>query len=212
VTLTLKHTRAPLRQQLDFLRASFRRLRQRKCWKACTYYGYGTIEITFNAHTQEWHPHLHILVNSDFIPKPAIKKAWESITRGSYIVDIRPVKSVAGVAEYITSYIAKPPPIETFDEPNLLIEYYQAIYYGRLMIQFGKKRPPLPARVDDGYPNDWLPKRTLNSVLADASRGDQASIAILAQVGRYLEPWGESDSDPPAYVGRVVQPRKYYAF
>lgn len=210
VTLTLKHTRAPLRQQLDFLRTSFRKLRQRRCWSRTAYYGYATIEITYNTAQHEWHPHLHILTYSDFLPKPQIKAAWSEITHGSYIIDIRPVKTADRVAEYITSYIAKPPPLETYNNDDLLVEYYQAIAGSRLLISFGKSRPPLPVKIEDGYPNDWQYAHSLSTVLIAYAAGDPAAVQIISQIGTIDEPYQPGDNhDPPPVVGAEPLIRRF---
>ncbi len=202
VTFTIKHTKAPLRHQLDFLRQSFRKLRQRKCWKSHAFYGYATIEITYNAQRHEWHPHLHILTRSEFLPYPQIKAAWRAITNGSYIIDIQEVTSPDDVAEYITKYIAKPPPFDTFDSDDLLVEYYQAIAHGRLLIQFGKLRPWMPDKVEDGYPDDWQYTQPLSSVLALASTGDLDAQNILDRIGMIDEPYDEdNERAPPPCVG-----------
>jgi hypothetical protein len=191
VTLTLKHTSAPLQHQLDFLRKSFRRLRARAFWKRRVQYGYAVIEITYNAERSEWHPHLHILTRSDFIPWKQLSTQWSEVTHGSHIVDVRLIRANRDVVDYVTTYIAKPPPIPAQESDALLIEYYQALHSSRLLIAFGSHRPPLPARVDDEFPNDWQWTEPLYYVLRRANAGDEQALEVLSRVGR-IDPYATS--------------------
>lgn len=51
-------------------------------------------------------PHLHILVESPYIPQTWISAQWRELT-GSYIVDIRKVGSRRALVGYLTAYLTK---------------------------------------------------------------------------------------------------------
>ena len=51
-------------------------------------------------------PHLHILVESPFLRQTWISQQWRELT-GSYIVDIRRIKSRRSLATYVTAYLTK---------------------------------------------------------------------------------------------------------
>jgi len=181
VTLTLKHSTRPLREQHDRLRQSFRKLRQRKIWKQSARCGFAVIETTFNRSTGLWHGHLHVLVHSPYLAQQDLSDAWLSITGDSFIVDIRSVKTTDGAIRYLTGYLGKPPSIASLDRPvQRLGEFYVAINRQKLLIRFGKL-PEISDEDSDGGddPIDWTPLCPLPSLLSSARTGDPASIAIL---------------------------------
>src|SRR3990172_7155708 len=52
--------------------------------------------------------HYHVIMDCDFLPRELIKKQWEKITKGSYIVDIRPVRmKTKDLAHYLAKYLSK---------------------------------------------------------------------------------------------------------
>jgi hypothetical protein len=106
LTLTLKHTSAPLGDQLDFLTACFRKLRKAKYFKARVQGGIWFLQLT--RPNGEWHPHLHCLLDGQYIEHAAIKRMWAHITKGSTIVDIRAVKQADKAAEYVARYAQQP--------------------------------------------------------------------------------------------------------
>lgn len=59
----------------------------------------------FEATKSGW-PHLHILLRAPFIPQRWLSAAWNRLL-GSKIVDIRPVGTGEGVANYVSKYIGK---------------------------------------------------------------------------------------------------------
>lgn len=60
---------------------AFKRLRHRKIWKLVRG-AIAALEITFNPQSQTWHPHLHIVVDSKFIPWGDLHAVWGSVTAG----------------------------------------------------------------------------------------------------------------------------------
>jgi len=56
--------------------------------------------------TKQGTPHVHILQRGSFIPQADLSKDWCNRT-GSFIVDVRKVKSQEQVARYVTKYLTK---------------------------------------------------------------------------------------------------------
>lgn len=162
ITLTLKHSSAPLAQQLGNLRACFRRLRARSTWKNAVHGGFATIEVTWSEKTACWHPHLHVLAHTRFIDWKALRADWTAVTSGSHIIDAQRLHTAAYAVSYITSYLGKPPKLDTLPSDHYAADYYAAIQRSKWLISFGKlpKRPPTPALAK--------PHRTPLSSLTDA--------------------------------------------
>ena len=100
VTLTVKNG-PDLLERLNHLRTCYQRLLQRRKnyrgnngpyteFSKLTG-GVGHYEITYNAETQEFHPHLHLigLVNGRLHQLGTVAE-WRAITKDSFILDVRP--------------------------------------------------------------------------------------------------------------------------
>lgn len=60
----------------------------------------------------EFPNHLHIVMDSDYIPQDLLSKLWRTVTGDSYIVDVRKIDMVqragpAGTVRYVTKYLTK---------------------------------------------------------------------------------------------------------
>lgn len=141
VTLTYKHSNAPLEHQIKSLYSHFRLFRQRSKIKRLIRGGIWFFQIkktethlsqtgknsvnnqysppntrpkclsksAINDITAEsFHPHIHILVDSDFLPHKIISEEWLKCTKTSMVVDIRAVKDRKKAAEYVARYSARP--------------------------------------------------------------------------------------------------------
>jgi hypothetical protein len=95
---------------VDLLVRSFRRLRQRAWWKRHVTGGAYVIEIT--GRPGNWHPHIHVLLQSWFMPYQKLKSLWEKCS-GSWGVSIQE-RPPHAVANYLTDYITKAPKMEAF--------------------------------------------------------------------------------------------------
>lgn len=59
----------------------------------------------FEKHKSGW-PHLHLLIKGQYLPWQQLRSMWEGIT-GSYMVDIRRIKTNGQAAMYVAKYIGK---------------------------------------------------------------------------------------------------------
>lgn len=165
ITLTLAASDAPLADQLAHLRDSFRRLRADARWKEHVVGGVYTVELTFNAKTRRWHPHLHALVDGGFFPQPTLKAAWEQASGGSYIVDIRACHGRRAAARYIAKYATKPTEMAAWP-PEAIRDAADALHGLRTLSTFGAYHG---VKLDTADPNE----DPADSVaVADANRLD----------------------------------------
>lgn len=136
LTLTLKSTDSPLVEQLDRLIGCFRRVRQRRWWKSRVKGGIGTVEITFNKTTNQWHPHLHLLLDGSYMPHAEISDQWRDVTGDSPIVYITAVHGREEATRYIAKYVTKPADVVTLDQDRA-VELAKALSGRRTLIAFG---------------------------------------------------------------------------
>lgn len=197
ITLTLKHTDTDLKSQLDKLTASFRKLRQRSLWKLSVAGGYAVIEVTFHAAgtfnpsgrmrmTPEWHPHLHILIQTSWIDWSKLRKAWLSVTGDSNNIDCQHVTSAHNAAHYVAKYIGKPPNLDFTDHLPQAYEWYNALLHRRLLIPFGpqaqkSKQPPSPQPQTERICR-------FNDLYQAAKNGNYPAQSILTRLIFHLHP------------------------
>lgn len=82
---------------------SFRRLRQRALWKYYVIGGAFVIEI--KGRPGNWHPHIHAIIYSYYIPWQRLRSAWRSASGGT-AVWINAVSNDRAL-NYVTKYISK---------------------------------------------------------------------------------------------------------
>lgn len=136
LTLTLKHRDEGLADMLDRLYGAFRALRKTDEWEAHVRGGIGTLEVTRNLSTGQWHAHLHLLIDGGYWAQPSIKAAWEKVTKDSSIVHIEAVHDRGKAAHYISTYIGKPADVQHWPS-DPICEYAHAMHGRRLVVTFG---------------------------------------------------------------------------
>lgn len=102
LTLTLPNS-SSLREGVDLLIASFRRLRQRHWWYNRVRGGAWVVEVT--GRPNDWHIHLHALLESRYLPHKKLSKEWQCVSPGK-IVHITAVPS-RSIISYVTKYCSK---------------------------------------------------------------------------------------------------------
>lgn len=94
-----------LKQAVKELWDAFNRLRHRSIWRAVRG-AIVSLEITWNPRARTWHPHLHILLESEFILWERLRVSWGECTLGEgtsvYIQRCRP-----GWERELLKYITK---------------------------------------------------------------------------------------------------------
>lgn len=136
LTLTLAHSPDSLDSQISRLYACFRQLRRLSLWKRLVHGGIWFFQIKMIKKTLEWHPHIHILLDSEYIPHGLLKAAWLSVTGDSTIVDIRTIYNPQTASNYVARYSARPCRLSDLDA-SYRLEIVQALHGRRLCGKFG---------------------------------------------------------------------------
>jgi len=152
LTFTLKHKDIPLREIIAELYKYFRSIRRAKWFKKNVRGGIWFFQITKSKKDGLWHPHIHCLVDSNFLPKAELSELWELITGDSKIVDIRQVKDNKKTAEYVARYAATPCRLSNFNVDDA-IEIVKTLHGKRLCGTWGTGRT-MSFKITK--PDDWL--------------------------------------------------------
>lgn len=204
VTLTMRHDDAPLGEQIDRLYKCFRRLRGTKFWKSCVVGGVAVLEVHHTGRTNGWHPHLHVIVEGEFINRQTLAAKWHGITETSYVVHVRKISGSAHVARYVSKYLSKPVAGGVVAEPRLLAEAVQAMKGRRYLLSFGTWREiSFLAKPDDG--DDWVLVGPLLSFVDQARCGDADAYYVL-KAALQRQPWYAPHKVPPGGVLKDTSP------
>jgi hypothetical protein len=136
LTLTYRSNDDPLALQLKQLKKAFRQLRGTADWKKNVRGGVFTVEVTRNVKTGLWHPHLHIVIDSNYIPQKRIVFLWSKYMPGGKNVWIRPVDNANGMGWEMAKYIGKAPTTRDWTV-GAIREYQEASSHARFVQCFG---------------------------------------------------------------------------
>jgi hypothetical protein len=110
LTLTVKNG-PDMRERYEHLKASFRRLKQRACWKRHVQGAIRVVEITKSKVNGEWHWHYHVMIVGSWWDQAEISDEWLKATGDSDVVDIRAVVNIrhagAGALRELFKYTIK---------------------------------------------------------------------------------------------------------
>lgn len=191
LTLTLRHSHTPLRDQIDRLLRSFLELRRRIYWKANVKGGAAFLEIKVSEFDGLWHPHLHILITGQWMDAREISREWLAVTGDSSIVKIKSIPDPQSTAAYVTKYVTKVIDHSVFHDPDKLDECILALRGRRLCFTIGDWR----GHKLDAIPKDdkvWVNVGDLYSLRrASAENSEEASRWIQAALRKWpsLEPF-----------------------
>jgi hypothetical protein len=178
LTLTQASTNAPLRDELKRMRAAFAKLRRTRLWRDHVVGGFYCVEVTWNATRQQWHPHLHALIDGTFIPQKDLAEEWERITGDSSIVDIRACHDRKRAVRYVASYVAKSSDVSRIPT-EVVAEWAMAVHGLRFVAKFGTLHAVKAEPEDErDHHTDW---RIIVPAVAlqDAADGGDAEAATL---------------------------------
>lgn len=108
LTLTLRHSEAPLDWQIKSLYKYFRELRRRKEFAKCVTGGIWFFQIKKSKTDNLWHPHLHCIITGLYLAKRKLHKMWCQVTHGSFVADIRGIEDPKKAANDAARYAACP--------------------------------------------------------------------------------------------------------
>lgn len=194
IGLTLKHSQSPLRAQIARLYHSYGLLRRSRLWKDKVHGAIALLEIKRSKDGRSWHPHLHVLATTPWMPQKDLANQWYEITGDSYIVDVRPIDGPDEVTRYVCKYATKPFDPATVHNPDHLDELISSIKGRRLYIASGDwHKVKLQAKPAD--PGDWQILGSLDDFLADVKKDVPTATALMD----ILRP--QQDDDTPRYPG-----------
>lgn len=190
ITLTLAGKDEGLAAKIDRLYKGFRALRLHPLWADKVKGGAAFLEVKYSDKAHRWHPHLHIMADADYIDQGELSTVWRTITRDSYIVDIRRVKDEKQAAVYVTKYASKPLNSSFFSSSTLLDEAVVALKGRRLCFAFGDwygEALDLESEslLDEGEENDieWENYHPLELCIDAASSADAYWKDVLIKCG-----------------------------
>jgi hypothetical protein len=186
VTLTQMARVETLNEALDRICASFQELRRHKFWKNRVRGGVWALEVTHRPGPAEWHAHLHIITDGEFMPQQVLSDVWKSITGDSFIVHVKAVPDRERAARYIAAYVAKPLDVQRWPEAAIR-EFADAMRGRRLLQPFGVAMNADLGEDDEPEPPEGFEEIGPCSQLLDAEKmGSTAAAAareILSRVG-----------------------------
>ncbi len=124
LTVTLRHTTSSLTSQISFLYDCFRKLRKRAFFKKAVQGGIWFFQVTQNPKDFTWHPHIHALIDSDYLDHQELKDTWAQITHGSTIVHIKSVYDPERTLKHAARYAARPSSLTSLSPPHQLELFY----------------------------------------------------------------------------------------
>lgn len=178
LTLTVRSTDAPLADQVKYLRRRFAAMRRTPQWTKHVTCGVYTLEITHNALTNQWHPHLHAIIDGSYWPHRDLLTLWEGVVHDQAGVDIRAVHGVRKLANYLAAYVAKSCDLSKLPSGKLA-EWAVATHGLRLAQTFGRLQICKPQTEPAEPPILSNIMIDLNRLAYDASWGNQTASAIL---------------------------------
>lgn len=186
ITLTQIADDSTWKRKYSELMDAFRRLRTRSAWKTRVTSGIYAVETTFNASTQRWHVHVHVVVDGEFFPQKLLSDEWFAASNGSKIVDIRAIHDRSKAAAYVAKYVGKPAQPEAWPSDRIC-EYARDSRGVRTWHTFGKLHG---ARLRDELPSDHADVKEVlcgtQRLLAAARRGDsnaRKACVLLSKLG-----------------------------
>lgn len=213
LTFTLRHNDAPLKSQIDRLYSAFKRLRATVLWKRTQKGGVAFLEVKKSTRSGSWHPHLHVLSTGKYIDGQLLSHAWKNITRDSWIVDVRLIKSAAVAVSYVTKYASKPFDPSLFDDHETLVEAIKALRGTRMALSFGNWKGLQMTETPDKDAWDFLD--TLEGLCERAAQGDEKAekivLAACGQRGKLLIERAGQKAVPRMNVGHppIPDPQLY---
>lgn len=178
VTFTRKSRVETLRDAIDHLLASFKKVRRADAWKRYVDGGVAVLEIKRGSGSGEWHVHLHCLTHGRRIPWKPLSDAWYLATGDSFVVDIREVKNAEHGVGYVCKYLGKGFDSTVFHDPDDLRECILALGGRRLLIPFGDWFGRI-GDVEIERDGEWKLVGSLGGIAAAAERGEEWARGVM---------------------------------
>jgi Replication protein len=181
ITLTIKHTRKPLTEQIRHLYTSFKKMRSHVEWKESQWGGAAMLEVKYDEKSGQWHPHLHIISEGNFLHKRDLTRMWKAATGDSFIADIRAMKDSKEVAHYVTKYISKGTSPCVWDIESVAQEWIIASKGVRTMATYGTWRGFKLLEVTDTG-DEWKPVTSLIKLYEGIEANEEWAMRLLVRL------------------------------
>ena len=173
ITFTLKHSNAPLDHQIKHLYRCFRLMRQNKRFSRNVKGGIWFFQVKQAKSDGQWHPHIHAIIESQYISQHWLAKTWLAITGTSKIVDIRAIRTAKFAADYVSRYAVRPAKLATLSLRSSL-ELLTALHGRRLCGTWGSARCVKLSEKSTIDGKDWEPLGTWSEIIANINKNDIA--------------------------------------
>lgn len=139
LTLTIRHSDAPLIEQFNALYRHFRNLRRDAFFRCRCAGGIWFLQVKLAKDGKRWHPHIHCVIDSSYMPQIDLSLLWQRITHTSRIVDIRIVREVQDTSDYVSRYVARPSNLAHLS-PDQRVELVQSLQRRHVSGTWGSAR------------------------------------------------------------------------
>jgi hypothetical protein len=188
-TFTLRHTDAPLKEQIEKLYRSFKALRKTQVWRETQRGGCFMLEVKLvepknlvradgtPSRPLEWHPHFHVVADGSWVSIEAIKNEWHRITGDSWCVDVRALPRSNDVAAYVTKYVTKGTSPEVWRHHEFAVEWIEASRGLRTCSTYGSWRG-MKLTAPQESASDWVVEGNLHDLILQSRQGNQIAFDI----------------------------------
>jgi hypothetical protein len=198
LTLTLRHNQTSLKDQLERLYHCYAKLRRSDLWTSRVQAALAFCEVKRSKDGHSWHPHLHVLLVTPWLPQKDLAHRWLAITGDSYIVDVRAISDPEEAARYVCKYATKPFDPAAIHDPTSLDELIRSLKGRRLYVASGGwAKAKLRATPPD--PGDWVYLGRLDELISDVQKDLPAAIALMGILRPQQDedaPWPKASSPP----------------
>ena len=209
LTLTLRHNQNDLKSQIAFLQERFRALRSRSYWKKNVSGGIWFLQVKRGENSGCWHPHLHILLDSNRMEHDNLSELWNLVTFGSPVLDIRYMHDNDETAGYVSRYCARPAKLSELAADDR-VEVMEALFRKRLCGTFGNAKcvTLTPPKIEsDG---NWQYVGHYDDVVERAEYDPKAR-AVLVAYNTYEALSDKAFEDftghPPGFISIMSEPK-----
>jgi len=207
ITLTMKHSATPLKEQIKRLYACYKKLRATDEWiygqtnadrifaaskhgtrhseavkhvsKKGQQGGAATLEIKWNPDRKEWHPHIHIISCGSQITNHRLKDLWYAITGDSWECDCRTISADKDVAYYVGKYVTKGTNDAVWSTPETAKEWIASVKGVRMCATFGTWRGFRLTLKPKEKHGQWKSMGSLASYVRRAQAGELHALNLL---------------------------------
>lgn len=203
LTFTLKSQDTPLVHEIKRIYDSFRIWRKHAWFKDKIRGGIFFLEITYNHDKKMWHPHLHCIVDSEYLRQNEMRVLWKNITGDSFIVDVRKISNTEQAAGEVSKYATKAISGTIWKHETLLEEAILALRGRRTFQSFGTWGKLSLSRLPDDE-TEWVQIGTLAWFIQHAQRQQSYAINVLDSIlGNRTHIPMESARPPPSLFPNI---------